>query len=81
VGLRDVRGPHRAFLACMAPRGVVAASTAALYSLRLEDIGQPSFVLTPAVFAVILVLAVVYGVGSPRTSPGPTTCRSRCTPA
>jgi NhaP-type Na+/H+ or K+/H+ antiporter len=54
----------RAFLACMAPRGVVAASTAALFSLRLEDIGQPSDVLTPAVFAVILVLAVVYGVGS-----------------
>ena len=59
-----LRRRDRAFLACMAPRGVVAASTAALFSLRLEDIGQPSEVLTPAVFAVILVLAVVYGVGS-----------------
>jgi hypothetical protein len=60
----SLRRRDRGFLACMAPRGVVAASTAALFSLRLEDIGQPSDVLTPAVFAVILVLAVVYGVGS-----------------
>jgi NhaP-type Na+/H+ or K+/H+ antiporter len=55
---------QRAFLACMAPRGVVAASTAALYALRLEDIGQPSEVLVPVTFAVIIALAVVYGVGS-----------------
>ena len=62
LGTRDVepgrpRGldrPHRPFLACMAPRGVVAASTAALYSLRLEDIGQPSSVLAPAAFAVVV---------------------------
>jgi NhaP-type Na+/H+ or K+/H+ antiporter len=54
----------RAFLACMAPRGIVAASTAALFALRLEAIGQPSTVLVPAVFAVIIALAVVYGVGS-----------------
>ena len=65
LGVGDVSGRHRAFLSSMAPRGVVAASTAALYSLRLEDIGEPSDVLTPAVFAVILVLAVVYGLGSP----------------
>jgi hypothetical protein len=55
---------ERAFLACMAPRGVVAASTAALYALRLEDIGQASEVLVPVAFAVIIALAVVYGVGS-----------------
>jgi NhaP-type Na+/H+ or K+/H+ antiporter len=60
----SLRGPDRAFLACMAPRGVVAASTAALFSLRLEDIGHATDVLTPAVFAVILVLAVLYGLGS-----------------
>ena len=60
----SLRRRDRSFLACMAPRGVVAASTAALFSLRLENISQPSDVLTPAVFAVILVLAVVYGVGS-----------------
>ena len=64
AGVRGLDRRDRAFVACMAPRGVVAASTAALYSLRLEDIGQPSSILAPAAFAVILVLAVVYGVGS-----------------
>jgi NhaP-type Na+/H+ or K+/H+ antiporter len=64
----SLRGRDRAFLACMAPRGVVAASTAALFSLRLEDIGQASEVLTPVVFAVILVLAVLYGLGSIRAA-------------
>lgn len=55
---------ERAFLACMAPRGVVAAATAALFSLRLEHIGQGSEVLMPVTFAVIIALAVVYGLGS-----------------
>ena len=64
VGTGSLRPRDRAFLACMAPRGIVAASTAALFSLRLEGIGQASDVLAPAAFAVIIVLAVVYGVGS-----------------
>ncbi|HET9610982.1 MAG TPA: cation:proton antiporter [Acidimicrobiales bacterium] len=55
---------ERAFLACMAPRGVVAAATASLYSLRLEDIGEASDILLPLTFTVIIALAVVYGVGS-----------------
>ena len=42
VGAPSLPWRDRAFLACMAPRGIVAASTAALFSLRLEDIGQPS---------------------------------------
>jgi NhaP-type Na+/H+ or K+/H+ antiporter len=68
VGLCTWRHPltigQRAFLACLAPRGVVAAATAALFTLRLEQIGQASSVLVPAVFAVIIVLAVVYGLGA-----------------
>lgn len=61
VGLGTWRHPltigQRAFLACLAPRGIVAAATAALFTLRLEQIGQASSVLVPAVFAVIIVLA------------------------
>jgi hypothetical protein len=64
VGAPSLPWRDRAFLACMAPRGIVAASTAALFSLRLEDIGQPSSVLTPVAFAVIIALAVVYGLGA-----------------
>ena len=59
LGLRD-----RAFLACLAPRGVVAAATAALFSLRLEQIGEASDVLLPTVFSVVIVLALVYGLGA-----------------
>lgn len=55
---------ERAFLACMAPRGVVAAATASLYGLRLEHIGEASDILVPLTFTVIIALAVVYGVGS-----------------
>jgi NhaP-type Na+/H+ or K+/H+ antiporter len=68
MGLCTWRHPlslrERAFLACPAPRGIVAAATAALFTLRLEQIGQDSSVLVPAVFAVIIVLAVVYGLGA-----------------
>ncbi len=55
---------QRAFLACMAPRGIVAASTAALYSLRLEELGQANDILAPVTFAVIIALALVYGLGA-----------------
>jgi hypothetical protein len=55
---------ERAFLACMAPRGIVAAASAAFYSLRLDQIGQPSPILVPVTFAVIIVLAIIYGLGA-----------------
>jgi len=54
----------RAFLACLAPRGVVAAATAALYSLRLDQIGEPADGLVPVVFAVVIALALLYGLGA-----------------
>jgi NhaP-type Na+/H+ or K+/H+ antiporter len=65
AGARGLGRRQRAFLACMAPRGVVAASTAALFSLRLEHIGSPSEALVPVTFTVIIALAIVYGFGAP----------------
>lgn len=69
VAACTVRSPglsvrERAFLACLSPKGIVAASTAALFSLRLEQIGQPDDVLLPVTFAVVVALAVAYGLGS-----------------
>lgn len=61
----SLTGRERAFLACLAPRGIVAAATAALFTLRLEQIGEPSEVLVPVTFAVIILLALVYGLGAP----------------
>ena len=55
---------HRAFLCCMAPRGIVAASTAAFYSLRLEQLHQSSDILVPVTFAVIIALSVIYGLAA-----------------
>ena len=61
---------ERAFLACMAPRGIVAAASAAFYSLRLDQIGQPSPILVPVTFAVIIVLAIIYGLGAKPSARG-----------
>jgi NhaP-type Na+/H+ or K+/H+ antiporter len=55
---------HRVFLACMAPRGIVAASTAAFYSLRLQQLQQPSEALVPVTFAVIIGLSIIYGLAA-----------------
>jgi NhaP-type Na+/H+ or K+/H+ antiporter len=64
VGVRSLDWRQRAFLACLAPRGIVAASTAALYSLRLAQLGQDNASLIPVTFSVIIALAVLYGLGS-----------------
>ncbi len=64
AGIRGIAGRQRAFVACMAPRGIVAASTAALYSLRLGQLGEDSASLMPVTFFVIIALALIYGLGA-----------------
>lgn len=49
----------------MAPRGIVAASTASVFALRFEQDGQPFEQLVPVVFGVILLTAVIYGLTGP----------------
>ncbi|MDM7854585.1 cation:proton antiporter domain-containing protein [Cellulomonas alba] len=56
---------ERAMVAAMAPRGIVAASTASVFALRFEDAGTPFPQLVPVVFGVVLATAVVYGVAGP----------------
>ncbi len=53
---------ERGMLAWMAPRGVVAASTASVFALRFDDAGQPFEEVVPVVFGVILATAVLYGL-------------------
>jgi NhaP-type Na+/H+ or K+/H+ antiporter len=54
---------ERALLAWMAPRGIVAASIAALYALRLQAAGvQESRALVPVVFTVIVGTVSIYGL-------------------
>lgn len=56
---------ERAMVGWMAPRGVVAASTASVFALRFEDAGTPFPALVPVVFGVVLLTALVYGITGP----------------
>jgi NhaP-type Na+/H+ or K+/H+ antiporter len=57
--------PERAMVAWMAPRGIVAASTASVFALQFDDAGEPFPALVPIVFGVVLLTAVVYGATGP----------------
>lgn len=54
--------PDRAFIASLAPRGIVAASTASLFAIRLQQEGAPSPELVPIVFGVIIGTCLLYGL-------------------
>ncbi|MBN1591410.1 MAG: cation:proton antiporter [Pirellulales bacterium] len=53
---------ERVFLSWMAPRGIVAASVASVFSLQLHE---PNESLVTMTFLVILVTVLVYGLGAP----------------
>ena len=54
---------QRLFLAAMAPRGIVAASVASVFALRLRDAGVPGAeLLVPLTFMVIVGTVLVYGL-------------------
>lgn len=50
---------EKVFVSWVAPRGIVAASVAAVFALRM---GEPGRLLVPTVFAVIVGTVVVYGL-------------------
>jgi len=50
------------FLMWMAPRGIVAASVATVFSGTLADEGDPSPELVPIVFATVIVTVALYGL-------------------
>lgn len=56
---------ERAFLAAMAPRGVVAAAVASIFALRLAETGYArAEQLVPVTFLVIVGTVAVYGLGA-----------------
>ncbi len=56
---------ERLFLACLAPRGIVAASVASIFALRLEAAGfAQSEMLVPVTFIVISVTVIIYGLSA-----------------
>lgn len=56
--------PQWLYLASMAPRGIVAASVASLFALRLEHAGRGMDQLVPIVFTVICVTVLVASLGA-----------------
>ncbi len=57
---------ERIFLAAMAPRGIVAASVASLFALRLVDTDYEGVQqLVPVTFAVIVGTVTIYGLAAP----------------
>lgn len=58
----DLPARDRAFMSWMAPRGIVAAATSALFSTQLEAAGIDGDVLAPATFLVIVLTVVLYGL-------------------
>lgn len=57
---------ERAFLALMAPRGIVAAAVASLFALRLAEIGYVGANrLLPLTFLVIVGTVAAYGLAAP----------------
>ncbi len=56
--------PERAYLACMAPRGIVAAAVSAIFAIELEEAGRPVDALVPVTFVVIVGTVAIYGLGA-----------------
>ncbi|ADB49192.1 cation:proton antiporter [Conexibacter woesei] len=57
---------ERALLAALAPRGIVAASTASVFGLELADRGAPGAeLIVPIVFTVIAGTVVFYAIVAP----------------
>ncbi len=55
---------ERAYLACMSPRGIVAASVSALFAIELDEAGQPVEALAPVTFIVIVTTVLFSAVAS-----------------
>jgi NhaP-type Na+/H+ or K+/H+ antiporter len=53
---------ERALLASIAPRGIVAASVAAIFAIRLEEFVSDAAVLVPVTFLVVVGTISIYGV-------------------
>jgi len=59
----DFSFQEKMFISWMAPRGIVAASVASIFSLELVEAGRPEAeIFVPITFAVIIVTVAIYGL-------------------
>ena len=56
---------ERVFLACMAPRGIVAVAVSSVFALSLEGAGYPAAArIVPVTFVMVFVTVLLYGMGA-----------------
>ncbi len=55
---------ERAFVALIAPRGIIAAATASLFALKLESQGHTPGPLVAVVLVIVMASCLVYGLGA-----------------
>lgn len=61
----DLNWRERAFVACVAPRGIVAAAISSVFALRMIEAGYPQAGgLLPETFLVITATVIIYGLGA-----------------
>lgn len=61
----DLTLSERSFLACLAPRGIVAAAVSSLFALRLQEANVAGAeLMAPLAFLVIVVTVAVYGLSA-----------------
>lgn len=61
----ELKWKERAFIALLAPRGIVAAAIASVFALRLMEAGnEQAAALLPVTFLVIIGTVAFYGLGS-----------------
>ncbi len=56
---------EKAFIAWMAPRGIVAAAVASVFAIRMEDKYESAALIVPIVFMVIIGTVAIYGLTAP----------------
>ncbi|UCF32894.1 MAG: cation:proton antiporter, partial [Phycisphaerales bacterium] len=62
----ELSSRQRMFLAWMAPRGIVAAAVASVFTLRLQQRGyEGAEVLAPITFIIIIATVALYGLSAP----------------
>lgn len=63
TALQEMPRPQKVFVSCMAPRGIVAASVASVFGLRLQETNvAEAELLAPITFVVIAGTVAVYGL-------------------
>lgn len=62
---RDMTFKEKLFLGFIHPRGIVAAASASLFALKLDNGGIHIPQLVPVVFCVILATVIIYGLFNP----------------